>query len=232
MGALGIYLKSFLAWRAEKYAAVPPLDLLRYFTRWRAGFAPGSTPLGNQLPWLTFAAVDFLGRNVGPRDTVFEWGMGGSSLFLARRAAHVVSIEHESAWFEITRAEIARREIANWEGFLVAPDPLPTGKDLSPSDPAAYYSSQTHFAGNTFRDYASFIDRYPDRHFDIVLIDGRVRPSCVRHAIAKARRIIVIDNAERRHYHPSYRMLREAGWTPRALAGPAAHVWTRNPATP
>ena len=54
----------------------------------------------------------------------------------------------------------------------------------------------------SFFDYASFIDQYPDNYFDLILIDGRARPSCFMHAAAKVKHggYVVLDNAERVSY--------------------------------
>lgn len=53
-----------------------------------------------------------------------------------------------------------------------------------------------------FKAYASAIDAYPDGHFDVVMVDGRARTSCLVHALPKLRKggLSILDNAEREHY--------------------------------
>src|SRR5215467_3096301 len=49
------------------------------------------------VPWWTFPAIDAVERWIAARGNVrvFEYGSGASTVWLARRAAHVVSVEHD-----------------------------------------------------------------------------------------------------------------------------------------
>lgn len=53
-----------------------------------------------------------------------------------------------------------------------------------------------------FQRYASQIDKYPDQHFDLVIVDGRARPSCLMHGVPKVKvgGMLVLDNADRDYY--------------------------------
>jgi predicted O-methyltransferase YrrM len=53
-----------------------------------------------------------------------------------------------------------------------------------------------------FRSYVEAIDAYPDASFDLVVVDGRARPSCLRQAIPKLRPrgLLVLDNSDRDYY--------------------------------
>src|SRR5437763_13704224 len=53
----------------------------------------GKTPLDLELPWFSYAAIDFLDLFLEPHMTVCEYGSGGSTLFFARRTKSVLSIE-------------------------------------------------------------------------------------------------------------------------------------------
>jgi predicted O-methyltransferase YrrM len=57
-------------------------------------------------------------------------------------------------------------------------------------------------AGRRFHRYASAIDAFPDGSFDVVLVDGRARPACIRHGARKVRvgGWLILDNAEREYY--------------------------------
>jgi hypothetical protein len=52
------------------------------------------------------------------------------------------------------------------------------------------------------------------RSFDLVVIDGRDRVNCARHALSALSPVgvIVWDNSERTHYEDGYRLLMEAGF--------------------
>lgn len=59
---------------------------------------------GSDIPWLTYPAIDFLAQLDYSDKRVLEYGSGASTLFWARRAAEVVSIETDADWFETVRA--------------------------------------------------------------------------------------------------------------------------------
>jgi hypothetical protein len=70
----------------------------------------------------------------------------------------------------------------------------------SASDPDHYSSGGTKDVN--YKNYASLIDYYPDEYFDIVLVDGRSRPACIKHAAPKLKKggLMVLDNADRSYY--------------------------------
>lgn len=53
---------------------------------------------GNSIPWLTYPMIEFLDGLDTSTKSVFEYGAGGSTLYWARRAASVVSVELDGAW--------------------------------------------------------------------------------------------------------------------------------------
>src|SRR5438270_13938588 len=58
----------------------------------------GKTPLDLELPWFSYAAIDFLETFLEPHMSVCEYGSGGSTVFFARRVESVVSIEDNRQW--------------------------------------------------------------------------------------------------------------------------------------
>jgi hypothetical protein len=53
---------------------------------------------GNPIPWMSYAAIDFLDRRV-PRDAqVFEYGAGNGTRWWAERSALVDAVEHDLVW--------------------------------------------------------------------------------------------------------------------------------------
>ncbi len=72
---------------------------------------------GEPVPWFTYPAIDFI-RQLDVRElTVFEYGSGFSTLFWARRARKIVSVESDGTWFQ----EIGSRAPPNAE-LILAPD--------------------------------------------------------------------------------------------------------------
>src|SRR5262249_29493087 len=61
------------------------------------------------VPWWTFAAIDAVERWIAARENVrvFEYGSGASTVWLARRAAHVVSVEHDVGFAQIAAPMLA-----------------------------------------------------------------------------------------------------------------------------
>jgi len=95
---------------------------------------------------------------------------------------------------------IEQKHYQNWQIYLVEPE---TGfGTTNPADPDSYVSSGIQYKGQIFWKYATFVDRFPDEYFDLILIDGRARPSCFKHAIPKTKKggYIVWDNTDRLHY--------------------------------
>lgn len=146
------------------------------------------------LPWWTFEAVEkvdaFLQER--PDARVFEYGSGASTIWLSRRAASVVSVEHDRAWHPIVVGKLPSDGV---RVRLVAPDALPA------PDPR-YLSTKPAWRGCNFHSYVHAIDDEPGQ-FDVIVIDGRARVACLEHA---ARRLapdglIVFDNTHR----PAYR---------------------------
>ena len=177
--------------------------------------------MDDAMPFLSFRAIAWLDRIVDPGAVVFEFGTGGSSLFLARRAAQLVSTEHAGEWYETARRIRDIHDLSNWTLLLREPqEAVPSRRD--PADPGAYVSA---FESGSFERYARSIDDYPDGEFDLVLVDGRARPSCVQHAIAKVKRggYLLVDDYDRPYYASALRLL--SGWRQTDLTGLVAYHW-------
>jgi hypothetical protein len=59
---------------------------------------------GNELPWVTYAFIDFIRPRLNSTMRVFEYGSGSSTLFYARLVGNVVSVEHDKNWYEKIRS--------------------------------------------------------------------------------------------------------------------------------
>ncbi len=173
-----------------------------FYNRWKHAIRPGATSMTERMPWISFPAIDLLSKTLGPADRVFEYGGGGSTLFWIDRVAEVVTVEHDAEWFNALKDRMKGEQRADWTGLersAVSGDLVPAP---DPSDPDHYASSDANYAHMNFKAYASAIDAYPDGHFDVVMVDGRARTSCLVHALPKLRKggLLILDNAEREHY--------------------------------
>jgi len=148
-------------------------------------------------PWLPYLATDYI-RQIGPRH-VFEWGTGGSTIFFKEIGAHVVSVESNEEWAAKIQQELQARLLYHDIDYNVIPYEL---GDIGPdySDPTHYKSYNTEYPPANFKKYVDFID---DKGlFDLILIDGYARASCIVHAVkhVKLGGWLVIDNTDRDWY--------------------------------
>lgn len=160
------------------------------------------TPLVLELPWISYAAIDFLSKFVKKDMWVFEYGSGGSTIFFARRTRHVVSVEDNPRWLERVRDRIERLSLSNVE---------------------------LQFRPFDFRDAAGFdssayLNSIPNQKFDVILIDGseeseQVRPACFFHAekFVAPGGVIVVDDSWRypalrsKHHATNLRIFESVG---------------------
>jgi len=115
-----------------------------------------------------------------------------------------VSIEHDKEWFGLVGRTIEQKKITGWSGQLIVPELINNSSQikLDASDPLHYYTTDENYLNYTFRNYASYIDNFPESYFDVVLIDGRSRPACLYHSLNKVKKggLLILDNAEREYY--------------------------------
>jgi FkbM family methyltransferase len=180
-------------------------DAFRAFPKWNRSVNGHIDPLVDRTPWMVYPAIDFLESLLSKTSRVFEFGAGGSTLFFSGKVGELVSVEHDAEWFARTdKAMLAEKQVGGtkWIGCLLPPQPQTNVDQRDPADPLSYVSSDESFVGTQFFDYASAIDNYENEYFDIIVIDGRARPSCFLHAMNKVRMggYIILDNAERAHY--------------------------------
>ena len=193
---------------------------LRRFPDWERSL--DNTPLKDRRPWLTYGAIEFLNSALRTDMRVYEYGVGGSTLFFLDRVSQVFSAEHDVAWANQLKTVISNGKPDSWRVDVVSPTPARLNIKQDPANPEAYASGFLDFGGMCFREYASTIDSYSDQFFDIVLVDGRARPSCVKHAIPKIKRsgLLVLDDAERERYHVIHNRLRDLKWSRWEFFGP------------
>lgn len=167
-------------------------------------------------PWLPYQVTRFIDA-LHPA-TVFEWGSGGSTLHFTRMPCvrQVVTVEHEPVWFEAVCRVLSQepwglqggsylREMFSRKGLSVEyrcipPEPGDVGPDKA--NPDHYKSGSTELGPCNFREYAEAIDEQGE--FDLILVDGMARASCLKHAVSHVRLggVLVLDNTdENREYY-------------------------------
>jgi predicted O-methyltransferase YrrM len=202
------------------------VSVIRNYPRWKATVNPGRNPLADGMPWMTFDAIRYLKKYLTREMRVFEYGMGGSTIFFSTLAAEVISVEHDEKWFASARSYFQERGIKNCTPVFIAPGTAPAPGD--PADPDACASADKTYRAYSFHEYVESIDAYPDACFDLVVIDGRARPSCIKHSVSKVKRggLILLDNADRAHYQRAIRDYLTGDFTDALAAfGPTAYSW-------
>lgn len=166
--------------------------------------------VGLDLPWWTFKAIDKVDRFLKdrPNARVFEYGSGASTVWLGKRAAEVITVEHDAGWSPVVAAQVA--SMPNVRLRLIPPD-----------DPgsfnAAYGSTKPGWRDKSFQTYVKAIDDEVGQ-FDVIVIDGRARVACLDHAAARLAPggIIVFDNSNRAPYVAA---IKRSGMSSTELAG-------------
>lgn len=142
-------------------------------------------PTLRPVPWVTHQAVLFLDKfmQMHADARVLEFGCGSSTLWFAQRTHNLVSIEHAPEWFDYID-QVLRTNAKYFPVNLIL-HTLP------------YYN----LCNNFLADY-----------FDLILVDGRNRSGCIKHAIRilKPGGTLMLDNAERTYYQKAIALL--AGW--------------------
>ena len=138
-------------------------------------------------PWLAPDAIAWLDQNLRPKMRGFEWGSGRSTLWFARRLAHLISIESDAAWFaqvqqKITAAGLKQVDLRFVPLEHADADTYANHYDPLPANPAAILS-------------------LPDASLDFVVVDGWYRPVCAQAALAKLKPggLLLIDNTDWQH---------------------------------
>jgi predicted O-methyltransferase YrrM len=194
----------------------------RDYPEWRDSRAAGRAALPEAVPWITFGAARFLDSVIRRDWKIFEYGSGGSTLYLAGRAGQLVSIEHDPAWADKVRVELERRNLGRCELRCIEPERAASPAD--PSDPEGAASSWHGLRDFSFARYAAAIDAAEDASLDLVLVDGRARPACVAHARPKVKPggYLLLDNSDRPHYAKAAAAL--GAWKRFDFHGPGPYV--------
>lgn len=196
--------------------------LCRQLRPWLHSLRAGVTPMDLGLPWITFTAIERLRAHLCPGMKIFEFGSGGSTLFFIRQGAIVCSVEHDKAWHERVMQEIASQKISGHNLRLVPPElnvDVPLG---DPRDPEDHATSDAAWRKHSFRNYVTSIDSYAPETFDVILVDGRARPACLRHALPRLKRggLLVLDNSERAEYDRAMVLADQMSWPRTDCIGP------------
>jgi hypothetical protein len=111
------------------------------------------------IPWWNVAATREVERLLRRKSAsrVFEYGSGASTVWLAKRAGEIITVEHDRSW----KASFAR-QTKDYANVSLLHRSIDDGPD----------------------HYVQAIDEV-DGEFDLIVIDGRHRVACLNHAMAR-----------------------------------------------
>ena len=152
-------------------------------------------------PWLTAAATQMLSGTIRKEHIGIEWGAGRSTIWLAERVTHLVTVEDDAAWYKRAQDRLRARQLSDRVDLRL----LTAGGPASP--------------------YVLIAQEFATAHFDFALVDGRDREHCVLTVLPKLKPggILVVDNVDR--YLPSSRSGRRPPGALSRDAEPASAAW-------
>ena len=169
------------------------------------------------LPWMNYGAIDYLLSIMSRITNVFEYGSGQSTLFWLDHGKKVTSVEHDPAYYGLMSAKILSKNGVDYS--LIEPELDEIDAITNPSSITSFQSAD--FKGYTFKKYVESINNFQDEYFDVVVVDGRARPSCVVQSFSKIKPggLLVLDNSNREYYlHETGPLL--SGWDQKTFFGP------------
>jgi len=188
------------------------------------------------IPWFTYPSISFLKDILKKEHRVLEYGCGYSSLFFKNRVQELYTVEHDPAWANLLKehnnsldiklaekdSEIHHDGMTQVQNYLL---------QIPPATMNNHESDYKHgLLNNEFAGYASRIFDRPDKHFDIIIIDGMARSLCAMLAVDKIKDdgYIIVDNSDRWHYNFIQRHLINSGFKRIDFWGPGYynyHKW-------
>jgi predicted O-methyltransferase YrrM len=170
---------------------MPLSGWLRYPAAWwraKRGKAP-------ERPWIVPAAIGWLRRRIRSEWSVLELGAGRSTVWFARRAGRVVSLEDNGFWAEQVRDRLHELGLENVELRQ-----LPV------------------------EAFAADVEALPDETFDLVVMDFLEAPTVSRVDVLKPAMtkvkpggLLLLDDSDRPGYAEAFELL--DGWHFRKFVG-------------
>lgn len=148
---------------------------------------------GNPIPWLTYPAIHFLesrSRQLTNID-VFEYGSGNSTLWWAKKARFITSVEYYDKWY---------RKMS----------------EVTPKNVSLLFAEN-----NNLHDFANTILKSKKRYDVIIVDGrDRVRCALNAIERLKKYGVIIWDNSERKRYQKGIKKLHELGFKQIEFFGP------------
>ena len=167
MGKLSTYLR-FIKNEKKKFSNTSFWGLLKYYKPWTESVSEKHNN-NNELPWMTFGAIDFLKQQAVKGMMVFEYGSGSSTLFWAKRVKQVYAIEHDLEWSEKVIKELDKRKLNNVDLRFIQPEKRLDKINVDVADPYQYSTDDAQWKDYSFEKYVHTIESFDDAIFRYTL---------------------------------------------------------------
>ena len=187
--------------RCVKLAAPIQLVVSGYLfdKKWHTSFyrkaAVGS--FGEPIPWLSYPFIHFLEDKIKSDFDIFEYGSGNSTIWFAKRANTIISVEHDKAWADGMLGKLPHNAQLEYRAL---------------SYDGAY--------AQTIRDFDKQFDVV------VIDGRDRVNCAKYALSYLKETGVIIFDNTDRKAYRPAFDFLAKKGFKNIAFEGmsPGTHV--------
>jgi hypothetical protein len=149
----------FVGWREMRHL---PYTLVTFVGRRALGILADA-------PWWPYPAIERIREILGPSSVVLEYGIGGSTLWMARRVARIYGIEGSPYWLERVKALGAKRGLTNMSLMLRDSSRYPERGERS----------------EEFNEEFASLDGIDETEFDFVVVDGAARWRCIEKALPR-----------------------------------------------
>lgn len=147
---------------------------------------------GNPIPWMSYPAIEYLEKNLNSNHDIFEFGLGSSSLFFAKRVKSVMSLETNPKWLKIIKSKVFTNniEVILMENGLIDDNYQKVAKNCG-------------------------------KKFDFIIIDSIKRFQCAQNSIEALKEggKIILDDSERDHYYKIFNFFKEKGFQKQDFIG-------------
>ena len=145
-------------------------------------------------------ATEWLKDKFSENMRVFEYGTSDSTFFFVNNGVkELITIEHDIVHYEEIEDLKLNYEKTKIYHILIEP----VKEDLSvPYSHLSFGSKRDECLNFNFKKYVEYINRFPDKAFHIVFINGRSRASCISVAVSKVKNngYLILNNSERFEY--------------------------------
>ena len=144
-----------------------------------------ASTLDLRCPWWPYSAQKWVDATLPVGAAVFEFGGGGSTLWMQTRASKVYCVEHDRGWYEELSAATAENVSVI---FVPTSD---EGNIGTPVEPNRYFDK-----------YVNVIKEQADESFDLIIVDGRARVACGIASLPKLKPggMLLLDDSDRPQY--------------------------------